>query len=999
MKTSGVPTSRLHHRTPALSAIDGRGLKVVSVSYLRAQASDDPEPHFYRQRHDAAGRSVAQWDARLWADGGEAGRPNLSSIHSLSDDILRTDSADAGWRIALLGHTGNVMEGWDSRGTRQRSVYDDQLRAVSQHETLAGAAEACVERFSYGGSSESATNRCGGLLRHDDPAGSLTVAAHTLSGQLLAHTQRFLASTETPDWPSSVAERDALLENGGVAPELTYATRWHHDPTGTLLHQVDAVGNMQSMRFDVAGQLLEMSVRLGGAALVVLLRNPAYNAFGHVIGETAGNDVVTTVTCSDVDGQVQLMEAVRPGKVLQCLRYTYDPTGNITGIEDAAQPTDWFAGAQIDPVSHYRHDTLYRLVEASGRESVLASIRPGLPDPGGPGGGADASRLRQYTQTYAYDAGGNLSTLRHASGGQTLYTRTMVVDARSNRSLPTDAGSPPDFARAFDARGNLMLLEGTQAMSWDARNQLRRVTQIIREDGASDDETYVYDSGGQRRRKIRSTQGTTPAQSAEVRYLPGLEIRSDTATGETVHIAVIQAGRHQVRHFRWLARYRALPPPQWRYGLNDHLGGSVLELDDHGEVISHEGYYPYGGTSYRAAHNQVEATFKTIRYSGKERDATGLYCYGRRYLAPWLCRWVSPDPAGDIDGLNVYEFVGSDPIGHVDPSGQAREDAFKNWQRLSRKATRPISVHTVVPGIVAVSVTGNAEVFASLGFHGLSTWYGPRTLDYLAIDPATYEGIVSGGDARFNPLISKAEDFASYSGAHQRTMAHINGTYYNIQTAADDRLPDHASIGPAVSNRGRLPHTAIPSDYASHYRKITLGQGTSLHAAPALTEYSGIVFQPADNDPLFLYQGDQRLVPGRLHHAQHPNARSGISLPSPGGNGGLARMAVGSQAGSRGDHAVGYTLQDWAIVMQRLDRLDDNAREDVAFPHDSTNLDGGTSSLMGVIDATGKRLYGVSQNSKGKGIATSITFRQRRAAVAASSPQQRTGSGRCCSIV
>jgi RHS repeat-associated protein len=45
-------------------------------------------------------------------------------------------------------------------------------------------------------------------------------------------------------------------------------------------------------------------------------------------------------------------------------------------------------------------------------------------------------------------------------------------------------------------------------------------------------------------------------------------------------------------------------------------------------------------------------------YTSKERDdSSGLCYYGARYLAPWLTRWISPDAAGAVDGLNLYIYV------------------------------------------------------------------------------------------------------------------------------------------------------------------------------------------------------------------------------------------------------------------------------------------------------------------------------------------------------
>jgi RHS repeat-associated protein len=47
--------------------------------------------------------------------------------------------------------------------------------------------------------------------------------------------------------------------------------------------------------------------------------------------------------------------------------------------------------------------------------------------------------------------------------------------------------------------------------------------------------------------------------------------------------------------------------------------------------------------------------------------------YGARYLAPWLARWISPDSQG-VDGLNLYTYVGNNPLKYIDPTGHVKED-------------------------------------------------------------------------------------------------------------------------------------------------------------------------------------------------------------------------------------------------------------------------------------------------------------------------------------
>jgi len=117
------------------------------------------------------------------------------------------------------------------------------------------------------------------------------------------------------------------------------------------------------------------------------------------------------------------------------------------------------------------------------------------------------------------------------------------------------------------------------------------------------------------------------------------------------------------------------PQPLIRYQFGNHLGSASLELDDSGQIISYEEYYPYGSTSYQAGRSAAEVSLKRYRYTGMERDEeTGFTYHGARYYAPWLGRWVSCDQAGIVDGLNLYSYVVNNPIRLIDPNGLQSED-------------------------------------------------------------------------------------------------------------------------------------------------------------------------------------------------------------------------------------------------------------------------------------------------------------------------------------
>lgn len=657
--------SAVHARTPGITVIDPRSLGVRSIAYHRAADSQAMEARITSSRHTVTARETRHWDPRLAARlaAGNAVPPNQATLSSLCGQVLLEENADAGWRLSLYGEAGQTLQRWDGRGSHWVHEYDGQLRPLSVHESPSGEPPRVAERYAWGAAWEQEGNRCGRLLRHDDDAGSCLLNGYGLTGQVTAETRHFLASLDLPDWPAAMEDRDALLEPGAGA-----LTRYRHNPAGELLEHTDAGGNRQRTQVNLAGELTGLEVVLADGATHPLLVDACYNAFGQAVGQTAGNGVISHCEYDPASQRLTRMTARRPQRgVLLDLHYGYDPVGNVLHSEDLSQPTRHFANQKIEPRSTFSYDSLYQLSAASGREvSTGAGHGPALP--GLEHLPADQSRMTNYTRHYHYDAAGNLSSLRHL--GSQPFTRDYRIAADSNRCLP------PELRRnrlgdAFDANGNLRQLLPGQTLHWNLRNQLHALSTVQRE-GESDAEQYRYAGDGKRCRKTSSAQAGGRRLVNEVRYLPGLEMRR-TASGEVLQVITAISGLGEVRVLHWQAgKPDGIDNDQIRYSLGDHLGSSTLELDQQAGLISQELYYPFGGTAWWAGRSAIEASYKTVRYSGKERDASGLYDYGLRYYAPWLQRWLNPDPAGDVDGLNRYRMVGNNPVSFFDDDGLVR---------------------------------------------------------------------------------------------------------------------------------------------------------------------------------------------------------------------------------------------------------------------------------------------------------------------------------------
>ena len=109
------------------------------------------------------------------------------------------------------------------------------------------------------------------------------------------------------------------------------------------------------------------------------------------------------------------------------------------------------------------------------------------------------------------------------------------------------------------------------------------------------------------------------------------------------------------------------------YHLTDHLGSVRAVVNNDGEVIERNDYYPFG-----MRWNTGELSDNRYRYNGKEeQEFAGLpYTdYGARMYAPITGRWFNVDPLAERRmGLSPYNFTQNNPIGRIDPTGMLDGD-------------------------------------------------------------------------------------------------------------------------------------------------------------------------------------------------------------------------------------------------------------------------------------------------------------------------------------
>ncbi len=695
---AGVPQETAFQSPEIITSFDGVG-NVISTT--------DPRGHITRSFYDPAYRAIATLTNPV------TGTPSNDYQNPGADDILTQTAFDA---------NGNILQILDGNANATRNQYDLLNRLVATATNPADG-QPNAPPTAPKGTDIVVTNEyddSGNLVKVIDGEGHLT--GFRWDG--LGRKTRTLWDEGSPVERTEQATFDGLVQLTRTDPK-NQVTNYQYD----ALHRLEnvlytgAATDNRHMDYDLVGNLLEVTYPNETPARQTL--REATQVFDKLNRLTQETSAGVTHSCTYDKANNRL--TITYGGSERLLTSTYDKLNRLTTLaEGSASVTSYGYDLSGNTVKKTLpngtttlcvFDTLNRKLTEITRVTsggLVSSFDYSAPTAGYPSGYDKVGNLLQIVEFYGrtdvkartvlntYDRTYRLATETLAEVNGTNNTTTYSYDKANNRASKVVTGSNPltetslygqvtdgyntnqlktvtrsggvsPTSFQYDTNGNrsAKLVNGvtTQTYIFDHENRLTNLTDTTLG-------TFAYTYDHRTRRVGRHEPGTTPT---EISFSGGLSVQerptgTATPTVETIRGSDYGGGIGGVLY--------TIRSGSSSYNAYNSRGDVVSKTDTSGAITYQASYEAYGTRT-----QEKGATLDRQKANTKDEDPTGLLNEYKRYRDLEFGIFLTRDPAGFVDGPNVYTYVRQNPWTMFDPLGLASEHEIK-WKGVAADENR-----------------------------------------------------------------------------------------------------------------------------------------------------------------------------------------------------------------------------------------------------------------------------------------------------------------------
>ena len=492
-------------------------------------------------------------------------------------------------------------------------------------------------------------------------------------------------TTKTALHPAITYNYDAIGRMLSLTDQEGVTTNFFYDNRGLVLTRTDPLGKAAGFIYDDAGRLASRTDRNNHTITYTYTPTDnidtvtypdnstitfAYNLHDKV---TSMQDSIGT-TAYTYDEVYRLKSVTNPyGQVVS---YEYDAAGNITKIIYPGNKNVTYAYDQLNrikTVTNWLSQTTTYNYDDAGR---LTSV----------------TNFNGTVTSYGYDNANRMISLQNKTSdtGTIISSYSYTLDNNGNRTrivqqepiIPVNPLANTDLT--YNPTKNRLLSAGQTNFTYDDEGQLATKDTAsysfdyehrLKSISGTDTIQYKYDGKGNRLEANRNGVVTRYLYDASGNLL------AETDSNNTIT-------RYYIYGLGLLAMVDSTGQT-YTYHYNG-IGSTILMTDQNKNIVNRYFYAPFGLIT-----NQQETIPQPFKYVGQHgimQESNGLYYMKARYYDPEVQRFISEDPAGFEGGdVNLYAYVGNNPMNWVDPFGLLGEGSGKTgWW--------PKELNLVVPG-------------------------------------------------------------------------------------------------------------------------------------------------------------------------------------------------------------------------------------------------------------------------------------------------------------